>query len=202
MDLNILTITYLFLRLAPFVLVCFFSLSSLLNQDLKGLVYLSGLIFSSFCTMFFGNILSFIPKYDPQERPEICTIISLNQHSEISKLPLGQSVFGFTFFYLLYPMIINNYVMNNIPTLVFFPSLIVFDMVWNIQNTCYTFWQLITSLFFGIMFGILWAYLIGKTNNPSLQYLATSSNNEVCSKPSKQTFTCKVYKNGQLLGTA
>jgi sulfur-oxidizing protein SoxB len=36
MDFNILAFGYLFLRLAPFVLVCFFSLSSLLNQDFKG----------------------------------------------------------------------------------------------------------------------------------------------------------------------
>jgi hypothetical protein len=201
MDLNIVTISYLFLRLAPFVLVCFFSLSSFLNQDLKGLVYLIGLIFSCFGTMFFGNILTFLSKYDPDKRPEICNIFSVNQQSEISKLPLGQSIFGFTLFYLLYPMIKNNYVMNNIPTIVFFPALIIFDMVWNIQNTCYTFQQLFVSLILGTIFGTLWAYIISKTYNPSLQYLASSSNNEVCSKPSKQTFTCKVYKNGQLLGT-
>jgi hypothetical protein len=201
MDLNIITISYLFLRLAPFVLVCFFSLSSFLNQDFKGLVYLVGLIFSCFGTMLFGNILTFISKYDPDKRPEICNIFSVNQQSEISKLPLGQSVFGFTFFYLLHPMIKNNYVMNNIPTIVFFPALIIFDMVWNIQNTCYTFQQLSASLILGITFGTLWSNIISKTNNPNLQYLVSSSNNEVCSKPSKQTFTCKVYKNGTLLGT-
>jgi len=201
MDLNIISITYLFLRLAPFVLVSFFSLSSFLNQDFKGLVYLSGLIFACFGTIIFGNILTFIPKYLPEERPEICNIISINQQGEISKLPLGQTVFGFTFFYLLFPMIINNFIKQNIPTLIFFPVLILFDLVWNVQNTCYTFWQLVASLLIGSAFGILWSYMIGKTNNPSLQYLASSTNNEVCSKPSEQTFRCNVYKNSQVVAS-
>jgi hypothetical protein len=199
MDLNIITISYLFLRLAPFVLVCFFSLSSFLNQDFKGLVYLAGLIFACFVTIMFGNVLTFLPKYLPEERPEICNIISVNQQSEISKLPLGQTVFGFTFFYLLYPMLVNNLYMKNIPTLIFFPFLILFDIVWNTQNTCYTIWQLLASLSLGIGFGTFWAYLISKTYNPDLQYLASSSNSEVCSKPSKQTFQCKVYRNGELI---
>jgi len=199
MDLNIVSITYLFLRLAPFVLVSFFSLSSLLNQDFKGLVYLAGLIFACFNTLIFGNVLTFIPKISSDQRPEICNMISFNNQGEISKLPLGQTVFGFTFFYLLFPMIKNKYIKQNIPTLIFFPALILFDLVWNIQNSCYTFWQLLASLALGCGFGSLWAYLIGKTNNPSLQYLVGSTNTEVCNKPSNQTFQCKVYKNGEVI---
>ena len=83
MELNIITITYLFLRLAPFVLVCFFSLASMFNQDFKGLIYLIGLIFATFVTMLFGNVLSFIPKVLPEERPEICNVISVGQQGEL-----------------------------------------------------------------------------------------------------------------------
>ena len=36
MEINFTTLFYLFLRLAPFVLVCFFSLLSIFNFDLKG----------------------------------------------------------------------------------------------------------------------------------------------------------------------
>ena len=41
-------------------------------------------------------------------------------------------------------------------------------------------------------------------SSPISNYLFTnevSSNNEVCSMPSKQTFKCSVYKNGELLTT-
>lgn len=199
MELNIITLTYLFLRLAPFILVCFFCLASMFNQDFKGLVYLAGLIFACFVTMLFGNVLSFIPRYYPNERPEICSVITVGQQGELSKLPLGQSVFAYTFAYLLYTIITNNYINQNIPTLVFFPILILFDIVWNVQNTCYTFWQLIASLILGGLFGWLWAYLIGLSYNPALQYFPGVSNNEVCTKPSKQAFRCNVYRNGQLV---
>jgi hypothetical protein len=55
MELNLTTIGYLFFRLAPFILVCFFSLASLFNQDFKGLVYLIGLIITCAVFILFGN---------------------------------------------------------------------------------------------------------------------------------------------------
>lgn len=44
MDLNLTSIVYLFYRLAPFIVVCFFTLNSLINQDMRGLMYLCGLL--------------------------------------------------------------------------------------------------------------------------------------------------------------
>lgn len=193
MDLNIISITYLFLRLAPFVLVCFFSLSSLLNQDFKGLVYLAGLIFACFTTIMFGNILP-LPSFSDSERPEVCNILTIGNTGGISKIPLSQTVFGFTFFYLLIPIIHLKSAKENIPTLVFFPILILFDIAWNIQNTCYRLEQSFASLCLGGCFGLLWGYLIYSTKNPSIQYLVGPKNNEVCSKPTKQMFRCKTSK--------
>ena len=44
MEVNLLSISYLFFRLAPFLIVCFFTLNSLFNQDLRGIIYLCGLL--------------------------------------------------------------------------------------------------------------------------------------------------------------
>ena len=44
MEVNLLSISYLFFRLAPFIIVCFFTMNSLFNQDLRGIVYLCGLL--------------------------------------------------------------------------------------------------------------------------------------------------------------
>jgi hypothetical protein len=49
---------YLFFRLSPFIIASFFSLISLFNSDLKGFIYLVGLIFSTATTMGFGGIIS------------------------------------------------------------------------------------------------------------------------------------------------
>jgi hypothetical protein len=198
MELNIVSFGYLFLRLAPFVLVSFFSLSSIFNQDFKGLVYLVGLLFACFINIMVGNVMTFLPSYELSERPEICNMISIGQ-TDISRLPLGQAVFGYTFAYLLVSIITYDFVNQNIPTLVFFPLLISFDILWNIRNSCYTLWQLLASLVFAGLFGWLWGYLVDSTNSANLQYFAGVNNKEVCSKPSASTFKCAVYQNGQLL---
>ena len=50
MEMNLASMSYLFFRLAPFILVCFFALGSILNSELKGFVYLVGLCFTCFVT--------------------------------------------------------------------------------------------------------------------------------------------------------
>jgi hypothetical protein len=200
MELNIISFCYLFLRLAPFVLVSFFTLSSIFNQDFRGLIYISGLLFSCFTTIIFGNALSdIIIPIEASIRPAICNSITVGYSGEISKLPLGQSVISFTFGYLLYTIVKNNIIKQNIATIVFFPILILFDLIWNAKNECYTIWQLIASLIIGGLFGVFWSFIISKTNNPELQYFSGVNNNEVCSVPSKQTFKCRVFKNGKLI---
>jgi len=161
---------------------------------------LVGLLCACFVNVAIGNVMTFLPTIDPESRPEICNMISLGQ-TDISKLPLGQAVFGYTFAYLLFTIITYDFVNQNIPTLVFFPLVIVFDALWNIKNSCYTVWQLLASLVFAGFFGWLWAYIIDETHNTSLQYFAGVNNKEVCSKPSASTFKCAVYKNGKLLST-
>jgi|TARA_Y100000361_G_C11161886_1_gene348039 hypothetical protein len=196
MDLNLLGFGYLFLRLAPFVLASFFTLASIFNQDFKGFIYLVGLLFSSFTTMIIGNIFNLSR---PENVPEICNMLTIGQTSNFSKLPLGQSTIAFTFAYLLFSIMKHNIWKANISTLVFFPLLIFFDFNWNKTNSCYTPTQLLLSLGVGSIVGFLWSYIISLGKNPSLMYFNQSSDNEVCSKPTKNTFKCNVYKNGKLI---
>ena len=201
MDLNIITFTYLFLRLAPFILVCFFSLASIFNSDFKGLVYLIGLLCACFANVMLGGALTFIPAVDMTTRPEICSAITISGAADVSKLPMGQTVFGYTFAYLLYTILSpkENLVNKNIPTIIFFTVLILFDGWWNANNGCYNIWQLLASLIIGSIAGVIWAAFIDSTNDNSLKYFAGLNNNEVCGRAAKQTFKCNVYKNGKLI---
>ena len=199
MDLNIIGFGYLFLRLAPFVLASFFTLASIFNQDFKGFIYLVGLLFSSFITMLAAK-LPIINKVErPSVVPEICNVLTIGQTDSLSDLPLGQSAITYTFAYLLFSMMHSNLIGRNIPTLVFFPLLIIFDFIWNLNNSCYSLGQLITSASVGGLIGWLWAYIISKGKSPSLMYFSSLSNEEVCSRPTKSTFKCNVYKNGKLI---
>jgi hypothetical protein len=210
MELNFISIIYLFLRLSPFILVCFFSLASLFNQDFKGLVYLVGLIFTCAISILVGMPLETILKIangyinpaasNSAIKPPVCEdMISLGQ-TNIFRLPIGQTIFGYTFAYLL-SIITNpkhNYVKQNIPTLVFFPVIILFDMIWNFRNGCYML-ELPIALGLGFGLGWLWGYIIESSKMTNLLYFNNISGASECSRPTKSTFTCKVYKNGQLI---
>ena len=199
MDLNVVGFGYLFLRLASFVLASFFTLASIFNQDFKGFIYLVGLLFCSFVTML-SSKLPFINKLSrPEDSPEICNVLTIGQTDSLSDLPLGQSTLAYTFSYLLFSILKYKMVLQNIPTLVFFPLLLIFDFIWNLNNSCYSFFQLLTSLSVGSIVGLVWASVISSSKTPSLMYFSSLSNKEVCSKPSKSTFRCNVYKNGKLI---
>lgn len=195
MELNILTILYLFFRLAPFIIVSFFSLASIFNQDFKGLIYLIGLIFACFIMIIIGNI---IPISAISSQNEICNLITIG-NTKISKLPISQCILGYTFFYLLFVIVKNKYVLINLPTIIFFPSMIFFDMYWNMSNNCYFISQLMISLAVGSCIGLFWAFVLDKSKMTNLQYFNRISGKEECSRPSKSTFKCNVYKNGKLI---
>jgi len=190
-NINILPFTYLFLRVAPFVLASFFSLMSIFNQDFKGLVYLVGLLFACFVNIIVGNIL---PLTSLSNKPEICNMITINQTGELSRLPFGQAVFGYTFAYLLFPIIKFNYFKQNINTIIFFVLLILFDIIWSVRNMCYTIWQMEASLLIGSIIGFIWAYLISTTNRKNLLYISGINNKETCTAPAAPTFKCTVGK--------
>ena len=76
MEFNIVAFAYLFLRLAPFILICFFTLSSIFNQDFKGLIYLLGILFSVVLSIGFNPIVKVTREYFKVEETnpeEICS---------------------------------------------------------------------------------------------------------------------------------
>jgi len=206
-DLNLLVFGYLFLRLAPFIIACFFTLASLLNADYKGVLYLAGLILSTAIVMMFSPVLTNIAKHTwwtdmfdaPQAPADICKAFSLVE--DTSLLPQSQSMLAFTFVYLLYPIIKNSVAAMNVPTLIFFPVLLIFDFVWNVKNSCYKFGQLAASLVLGGLMGLLWALSVSSGGKQmDMLYFTTGSPELVkCSKPNTSTFKCSVYKGGKLI---
>lgn len=204
MNFNFSTLIYLFLRLSPFVLICFFSLLSIFNSDLKGIVYLFGISFTILANILLGNLFSF---KDNENAHETCNVINLG-NQQFSSLPIGQSIIGFTSSYLISTLFINNNkyknnsILNNWPTIIFFIGLICSDLYWNnFKQNCYTYAQSLGSYSISISIGILWAFIITNMNTPSLQFFPKYKNNEMCKRTSKQTFECKVYKNGKLIDT-
>ena len=206
MELNLVTLTYLFFRLAPFIIVSYFSLSSIFNQDLKGVIYLVGLLFSTFVTMIIGNTIPLSYTFGseiegvPEEKRRVvngvCNMITIGKDGSFSNIPLGLSMLTYTFIYLVYIIVINHIEMSNLPTLIIFPILILGDFIWNITNDCYKVFGLLLSIICGGLMGWAWAVIVNSFKQPKLFFLNVGGDKTVCSRPSKQLFKCTFKKSG------
>jgi len=198
MELNLFAFGYLFLRLAPFILVCFFTLSSIFNQDFKGIVYLAGVLLSTFFAMTVSKAFGF---QRPDNYPEICNFLMLDASGDGFNLPLGTNMLTFTFAYLAYGMQVNDVVKENLFSYMFFFILLGLDTIWNYANSCYSAGQLIFAGILGMSAGFIWGGVLNGSNAKHLLYFSALSKHDVCSRPSKQTFKCEVYKNGKKIAT-
>jgi hypothetical protein len=226
MELNISTFMYLFVRLLPFILVCFFSISSIFSNDVKGIVYLCGLLLtvgigfmaSALIGMFTQNLketdesIGIISSDEESNNKKdlICKILSLGFSS--LTIPIGELITSFTFIYLLATMILtstddSNVVSNNIPTIIFFSILMIIQLVFsnkflsnyfNLGNIiCHPTQYSVLSLTIGGLIGWLWAFTIISTETEELHYYNTYDNNEKCKATTSGNYKCKVYKDGQ-----
>ena len=195
MDINFTALIYLFLRLAPFILVSFFSLSSIFNYDFKGVVYLLGLLASNVIVLSLeGIIKNWVNLEPPSNREVTCDFVNITNNSPMSNMPLGSGIISYTFAYLLYVIIKYEYVANNIPTIIFFSLLILSDFVWHITHSCYTQTTvLITIILFGAC-GVLCSWFIDSLKLVDLQYFTHVSGQQVCKRPSKQSCHCSIQK--------
>jgi hypothetical protein len=189
---NIVSLIYLFFRLAPFIIVSYFSLKSIFNQDLKGVIYIVGLLLASVSTILVGNVL---PKpVVPIETNLKCNMLTLSESGPISKLPLSQTVFGYTLAYLSYFIGVNNLQTQNIATFIIFPVVVIADFIWSTTNGCASPEMLITALIIGGLIGVLWAMIIDSTNMANLAYFSGINNKDVCSQPSRSMYKCRPVK--------
>jgi len=165
---------------------------------MKGLIYLVGLLFASFVTFLIGHTLPLSYTFGANDSlPDVrkavapvCNLITIGKDGSFSRLPLGLATLSYTFFYLVYIIAKNHLELSNLPTLIFFPILILADFIWNIMNNCYTPLGVMMSLIIGGGMGVAWAVIIMKLNQPNLLFLNVGSNQSVCQRPSKQLFKC------------
>jgi len=194
MEISITTLLYLFFRLSPFIIVSYFALSSIFNQDIKGLIYLAGLLIACFIIIlissFFGNTFSTEGQINP-----LCNLITLGGAAgSFSKIPLGNAMLCYTLGYLTFVIAFYHIELYNLPTLILFPILILGDIIWNIKNGCYPIASVLAAIIIGGGIGVLWAFIIQSIGKPDLFYLNVGSDQSVCVRPSKQLYKC-TFKN-------
>ncbi len=180
--------------LSPFLISFFFLMSSILHQNLKGFVYLLGVILASLLNI---GLLQFFSNNDLIEKeinkPISCGILDLPKIVPQTSIPCTNSIFHtFTISYLLISM--KNSGEINYILLTFLSLIFVIDFVTRYMNKCTNLIGILLGSVFGGIYGVSWYTLWSHYKvKEVLYYDELTSNNVKCLK-TKQKFICKKRK--------
>lgn len=182
--------------ISPLLIGFFLVMMSIFNQNLKGIIYLSGVLIASVINLLIMNMIK-SPAFP--DRSPACDIVDMPFGMSVYNSPALSSMFiAFTIAYLGLPMKYNG--TANYPVLASLLALFVMDAISKVSNKCTTSIGTFVGGLFGLLFGCGWYALFRATGNNSLLYFdEVDSNNIICNRPSKQQFKCSVYKNGELI---
>tara|TARA_B100000424_G_C22944042_1_gene502363 strand:- start:3791 stop:4405 length:615 start_codon:yes stop_codon:yes gene_type:complete len=190
-----------FSAIAPFLLIFLMVMVSIFNSDIKGLIYLLGIILSFVFTIMLQSIIRYNPAALGKEVSTLCKIFALpNPIGGYSSPSFNSVMIAFTFIYLFIPMDSNNVV--NYPLLICILGIFIIDAFTRMKGNCTNAQGIILGGVLGLILGAIWYNILKITGNDSLLYYDEYVSDKVaCSRPEKQTFKCAVYKNGELLKT-
>ncbi len=198
-----------FSMMTPFLLVFFLSINSLLNQDIKVLIYILGILIATTINIILMNL---IKKERALDASPFCDIFSLpfsvldysNQRAAVKfDTPSITSMFiSFTFIYIFLPMMSNPPYQLNYGFLLFILLLLLIDVITQANQKCNGYLGSIVGIFVGLILGGIWYTLIKSVGGELfLYYQEHVGSKTVCKRPRKQYFKCDVYKNGELLSS-
>ncbi len=180
--------------MSPFIVVSYFSLQSMFNRDLKGLIYLSGLLITCIIA---SSISANMP--DSASNGNInpaCAITYLGIDSQpLSKnIPLSLVVLSYTFWYIFFIIARYNLHSTNVSFYLIFIVLILGDVYWQYSKKCISdlLTGLGTSFSIGAICGVIWAAIIDSSGYIDLQLFNGVSSAEVCSAPTRKKYKCKI----------
>ena len=147
----------------PFILVWYFIIYSLMNYTMSGIIVIIGMVFASFTTMLIGK--SILPYPDFSISSQKCNFISIRHISGISNIPFSQTIYGFTFSYMLYTVLLYNQIFTYVFPLLCFFVLLVSDIIWLNQNSCFPTNNILFSTIVSRVIGVFWGYTIKNIPN-------------------------------------
>ena len=200
-SVNTVQILYIAFRLAPFIIVSYFALNSLMNFTIRGIIYLIGLLLVCFITVISSGLTI---TGDPDatsstdaSNVETCNIITLtgNITKPLSSIPLSITIYAYTLSYILTSVLYNlnsgeQMSLTNIPTIIAFSLLIIAEFITSsMMSKCFSTFTGILALILGTAGGIVWGALIHFNGSPDMTFYSTAS--DICTRPSRLTYQCK-----------
>jgi hypothetical protein len=178
---------------SPIILATSITSMSFIFQNFKGLIYLGFLIGCCVVRSYVYMMAGSTPITNDRT---ICTSI---QYSKYGNPTFSAFVFAFTIMYLSLPMFSNGAV--NYWVFISLISYFFLDMFIKIYKKCVV---QMGDLFLNVLLGVASSALIvtlmyAGGSGKYLFFNEISSDKEMCYQPSKQTFKCKMYRDGQLI---
>jgi hypothetical protein len=194
----------------PIILVFSLLIVSMLSGSLQKFTFYT---FAMLPLIIFLRIIVFrmsganIPNNDPP-LPVACSEGLINTFNPEDIL-FGTYLLSFTLFYFLTPMILltidSDVDSINYLVILFFMCYIFLDLAMKKQMGCLakiTTVGIVGNFFSGTLLGSGLSALIYSSPVRNLLFVnELNSNKEVCTVPNKQQFKCRVYKNGELVGS-
>lgn len=177
-----------FSMVSPFILITLLLFVSIINSNIKGIIYMCGVLIMFFVVVMFQNGL----KGFVSNSAKTCKLFEFP--IPMYSIPsFNSSLFMFTIVYLLVPMISSG--VMNFPLMAILLGLYAVDCVIRTQNGCTTPIGVVLGSIIGLIWGFTW-YLMIQYNSPDLLYYDDMiSSKQACSRPTKQKFKCSVKKD-------
>lgn len=169
------------------------------NEVLKGITYLFLIIFALVLRMLATKVPAAAATTPSTGAPSTEPMTQCSMETGISgdNETLGAYVISYTMWYICLPMFIINDV--NWGLFSFFLLTLILNLVINKDCIKGCMSSVITNVISSGLLGVMFSLGVYTYANSLSLVNESSSSAEVCSAPTKQTFKCKVFKNGELV---
>lgn len=198
---NLRNISSFFSSLSPLYISAYLLISSISNGDIgKSGMFLAGLVIVLLIHSIIGMTIDKISgsKIGSSKYKLECNFIQVPFLSEYMVPNLNSTLLAFIFTYIIMPM--QTYNSYNVILLSIIGTFFGINAVSKVLHGCTSMVGILISLVIGFIIGFAW-FSIVLTSNPKMLFFASEGGEPICSRPSKQTFKCKVYKNGEVIHT-
>lgn len=199
LNLGPYNIIQLIAALSPLFISLFIFFTTMFNsQPINSIIYLCGLVIAAVCDIGVSKLISTMKPSFGEKLPGAsltCNVINGGLISN-SSASVDTTILFYIIAYLLFPMILNNLI--NTYLLVFISMFTILNIIYQYTYKCSSILGLIIGAIIGIAVGTGWVFLLWVTDKQLLIFNSVSSNNTICSRPSKTKFLCKKVKKSSI----
>tara|TARA_B100001142_G_C14235079_1_gene617000 strand:+ start:229 stop:828 length:600 start_codon:yes stop_codon:yes gene_type:complete len=194
MGLNIKYLIPFGSMISPLLISSYLVFDSFFNGNIKGIVYLFGVIIASFLGIIARPSLgSITPAISWNGKTDVCNMFGFgDQYNKYSSPDFNTLFLSFTMMYVILNMfLLGTY---NFLTLLLFMLMIAVNCFYRIKLYCSHGPDILAGLLFGSILGIIWFFLvkfIQDENGMDLLYFQDDKSTKKKCKVSRTKFKCK-----------